>query len=248
MLFIMVCGGSGSEWRLQSDLMDDSIPSNDKDLLTAVPLFPLPNVVLFPHAVLPLHIFEERYKTMTAEALTGRRQIAMALLRPGWEKSYYGKPQIDPIVCVGTIVTHEQLPDGKYNLLLQGHTRARIIDELPGGDRMYRVARLEPLREIPVLEIDLGPQRQRLIELFSTDPLAGVGLASQFRKLLASPWPTPDIVDLAAFSYFEDALLKQSLLAELDVRRRVDRAVSELESLSLRIHPVQSSLHPPSMN
>src|SRR5689334_24875244 len=81
--------------------------------LSAVPLFPLPNVVLFPRAILPLHIFEERYKAMTADALQGDRVIAMAMLKPGWEKNYYGTPPIDPIVCVGSIWSHERLPDGK---------------------------------------------------------------------------------------------------------------------------------------
>src|SRR3954468_13652401 len=90
--------------------------------LSAVPLFPLPNIVLFPRAVLPLHIFEERYRHMTADALAGNKRVAMALLKPGWEKSYYGKPTIDPVVCVGQIVSHEKLPDGKYNFLLQGRT------------------------------------------------------------------------------------------------------------------------------
>src|SRR5580765_8502459 len=93
--------------------------------LSHVPLFPLPNVVLFPRAVLPLHVFEERYKAMTAQALSGDRRIAMALLKPGWEKSYYSRPAIEPVVCVGTILTHEKLPDGKYNFFLQGTARAR---------------------------------------------------------------------------------------------------------------------------
>src|SRR6266576_1072629 len=116
-----------------------SIPAGS---LAAVPLFPLPNVVLFPRAVLPLHVFEERYKAMTADALRGDRQIAMALLRPGWERDYYHKPAIERVVCIGTILTHERLPDGKYNFLLQGHTRARLVREL--GDRSYRLAELEP--------------------------------------------------------------------------------------------------------
>src|SRR5882724_907350 len=102
---------------------------NGHDRCLAVPLFPLPNVVLFPRAVLPLHIFEERYKAMTADVLDGDKQIAMALLRPGWEKNYYGKPSIEPVVCVGTIVSHERLADGKYNFLLQGHSRALIEQE-----------------------------------------------------------------------------------------------------------------------
>ncbi len=85
-----------------------------------VPLFPLPNVVLFPRAVLPLHVFEQRYREMTTDALKGDRLIAMALLRPGWEQNYYSRPAIEPVVCVGQILTHEKLADGKYNFLLQG--------------------------------------------------------------------------------------------------------------------------------
>src|SRR5580765_2246057 len=115
--------------------------------LSHVPLFPLPNVVLFPRAVLPLHIFEQRYKQMTADVLGGDRQIAMALLRPGWEKCYYARPTIESAVCTGTILSHEKLPDGTYNFLLQGTSRARIVRELPRQDLPYRVAELEPLEE-----------------------------------------------------------------------------------------------------
>src|SRR5437762_13434668 len=112
--------------------------------LSAVPLFPLPSVVLFPRAVLPLHIFEERYKAMTADALRARRRIAMALLKPGWERDYYQRPAIEPVVCVGMIVSHERLSDGKYNFLLQGQVRARIVRELATA-APYRLAELEPL-------------------------------------------------------------------------------------------------------
>src|SRR5688572_28999827 len=127
--------------------------------LSCVPLFPLPNVVLFPRAVLPLHIFEERYKTMTVDAVAGDRQVAMALLMPGWEKNYYHRPTIEPVVCVGTILSHEKLPDGKYNFLLQGHTRARIVREV--GDKAYRMAQLEPVAEVNDLEADLADERRR---------------------------------------------------------------------------------------
>src|SRR2546421_8662992 len=170
---------------------------------SAVPLFPLPNVVLFPRAILPLHIFEERYKTMTADALRGRRQIAMALLRPGWEKSYYGAPEIEPIVCVGSILSHERLPDGKYNFLLQGQTRARIVSEI-GGDLPYRVAQLQPLVETKVLEIDLSAARQRLETFFGSPRAGGLGIAQQFRQMLSSPLATADIADLIAFNLLED--------------------------------------------
>src|SRR5439155_23909795 len=69
--------------------------------LSRVALFPLPGVVLFPRAVLPLHIFEQRYRAMTADALVGDKLIVMALLRPGWQKSYYGRAEIEPVVCIG---------------------------------------------------------------------------------------------------------------------------------------------------
>src|SRR5687767_7158030 len=107
----------------------------------AVPLFPLPSVVLFPRAVLPLHIFEDRYRAMTADALAGDKVVAMALLKAGWEKSYYGRPAIEPVVCVGKILSHEKLPDGKYNFLLQGVQRARVIRENGAGGGTAAAAR-----------------------------------------------------------------------------------------------------------
>src|SRR5260221_12416732 len=105
---------------LQWHMLDPTFRPRD---LSAVPLFPLPNVVLFPRAILPLHIFEERYKTMTADALCGDRLIAMALLRPGWEKSYYQRPAIEPVVCLGKIVIHERIGSGKYDFLFEGRLR-----------------------------------------------------------------------------------------------------------------------------
>src|ERR1700722_8774241 len=105
----------------RSDMTDDACYA---------PLFPLPNVVLLPRAVLPLHIFEERYKAMIADALAGGRRIAMCLLKPGWEKNYHAKPAIEQAVCVGRILSAEKLPDEKYNFLLQGEIRGKIVREI----------------------------------------------------------------------------------------------------------------------
>jgi Lon protease-like protein len=192
-----------------------------------VALFPLPDVVLFPRAMLPLHIFEERYKTMTANALAGQRQIAIALLKPGWEQDYYSKPPIEPIVCVGRILASERLVDGKYNLLLQGETRASIVRE--EQTHPFRSARVLPMLQSPVLEIDLTNQRQRLVEMFCAGPMASTLTGNQLRKMLASPLSTSEIADLIAFNVLEDTSLKQSLLAEIDVPRRVARLLSALE-------------------
>src|SRR3954447_19968926 len=144
-------------------------PLDTHPRLSAVALFPLPNVVLFPRAVLPLHIFEERYKQMTSDVLAaGHREIAMALLRGGWGRDYYGGPAIEPVVCVGTILSHERLADGRYNFLLQGHTRARVVSEVVAETSVgpYRVARLEPVEETAEPEAGLADERRRLERLF----------------------------------------------------------------------------------
>jgi uncharacterized protein len=209
-----------------------SIPAGS---LAAVPLFPLPNVVLFPRAVLPLHIFEDRYKAMTADVLAGNRLIAMALLRPGWEKDYYQAPAIEQVVCVGEILSWEQLPDGKYNFLLQGRTRARVISESKW--KGYRVGELTALAESPTLEIDLEQQRSRLIDLFSAAPFGALPIARQFRELLNGPIPTEAIADLAAFNLLEDIPMKQKLLEDMDIPHRIGRIVEELRTVAEHVSP-----------
>jgi Lon protease-like protein len=204
-------------------------PKNEVDL-SAVPLFPLPNVVLFPRAVLPLHIFEERYKAMMADALRGDGQIAMALLKSGWEKNYHGKTGIEPVVCVGKILTHERLPDGRYNFLLQGHTRARLVREIE-TDHTYRVAELEPLVERSAMEIDLDEARRRILGAFECGSLTSTGIGQKFQELLQTSIPTAQIADLIAFHFLENIPLKQSLLAERDVRKRVGRLAESFELL-----------------
>src|SRR5512138_2484886 len=94
-----------------------------------IPLFPLPNVVLFPNVCLPLHIFEPRYREMTADALAGDRIIGMVLLRPGWEGNYEGRPPIYEVGCAGLITHAENLDDGRYNLVLRGMEKFRVLRE-----------------------------------------------------------------------------------------------------------------------
>jgi Lon protease-like protein len=195
-----------------------------------IPLFPLPNVVLFPAAVQPLHIFEERYKAMTADALRGDRRIAMALLRPGWEKSYHDRPAIEPVVCVGRILSAEKLPDGKYNFLLQGEARATVVHEVHDATRPYRVARLARLRESSPDESDLVDSRSRLRRLFVRTSLGLNPVGRKFREVAGSALPTPILADLIAATYLEDVRLKQSLLSEQDVQCRIVRIADELEA------------------
>ena len=114
-------------------------------LPSVIPLFPLPDVVLFPDVDLPLMIYEPRYRTMVADALKGDRVIGMVLLRPGHEAEYEGRPPIYEIGCAGTIAQSQLLPDGRYLIELRGLVKFRIASE--DQSRPYRLARVEPLPE-----------------------------------------------------------------------------------------------------
>src|SRR5437016_1320265 len=115
-------------------------------------LFPLPNVVLFPNVFLPLHVFEPRYREMVADAVATERIIGMVLLRPGWEREYEGRPAVYPIGCSGVITHFERLADGRYNLVLRGLERFRILQE--DHARAYRRAMIEPIPEREAAEED----------------------------------------------------------------------------------------------
>ena len=112
-----------------------------------IPVFPLPNVVLFPNVFLPLHIFEPRYRQMVNDALSGDRIIGMVLLRPGWDDDYEGRPAIYPVGCAGLITHAERLGDGRYNIVLQGLEKFRVLDE--DHSRPYRLARVDSIAEVP---------------------------------------------------------------------------------------------------
>ena len=114
-------------------------------LPSEIPIFPLPNVVLFPNVFLPLHIFEPRYRQMVADALTGDRIIGMVLLRPGWEGNYEGRPAVYPIGCAGLITHAERLSHGRFNIVLQGLEKFRVLDE--DDSHRYRLARIGNLPE-----------------------------------------------------------------------------------------------------
>ena len=129
-----------------------------------VPVFPLPGVVLFPGARLPLHVFELRYRTMVRDALSGERVIALALLLPGWERDYHGSPEFHPLACLARIDEVSWLPDDCYNLELLGLVRARLgraVREFP-----YRAVRAQTLPQEPFSEDDalIQLERRALVE------------------------------------------------------------------------------------
>jgi len=131
-----------------------------------VPVFPVPGIVLFPHALVPLHVFELRYRTMVRDALSGQRVIALALLKPGWENEAHGCPEFHSLGCLARFEEVLWLPDDCYDLTLLGLSRVRLgrlAREYP-----YRAARVELLPEEPYAEDDplVASERHALLETY----------------------------------------------------------------------------------
>jgi Lon protease-like protein len=193
-------------------------------------LFPLPNLVLFPRVAQPLHIFEPRYRQMLADALEADRLIAMALLRPGWEAEYEQKPPIYPVVCLGRVHHEQRLPDGRYNLLLQGLGRARILEEVI-TDLLYRIVRVELLEDEPVpLEMREQALHQQLAQKVAPFFSVNAQAEEQVQKLLHSDLPLGALCDIFSFALPLPLELKQQLLAEVRVEERVRLLLANLGS------------------
>ena len=194
----------------------------------SIPLFPLPNVVLFPNVFLPLHIFEPRYREMVADALKGDRIIGMALLRPGYEANYEGRPPVYEIGCAGVITHSQPLADGRYDIVLRGLEKFRIRSE--DNSRAYRLGEVQALSEvIPPDEITpLRHQRQRLEAV----------LAAAVERVRAEPKfppsvPDEDLVNALA-QYLDLEILEHQALLECDGVLARCRALIEL--LEIKIH------------
>ena len=167
-----------------------------------VRLFPLPNVVLFPGVVQALHIFEPRYKMMVEEAIAGDQLIAMAMVKPTQLSTAGDRPALFDTICIGRIMTHTQLDDGRYNLLLAGVRRARILEEV-NFELDFRKARVELLADSDSEESEerLQNMRQQVVDQFlemlpSQSHLDRASLDS----LLESDVGTGQLVDLICYS------------------------------------------------
>jgi len=194
-----------------------------------LPLFPLPNVVLFPGVPLPLHIFEPRYRSMVADALAADRRIGMVLLQPGrWEPDYEGRPPIYPIGCSGVIANASRLDDGRYNIVLRGLDRIRILAE--DDDRAYRRATVELLPDRPLDAADseaLTALRIRLADLIGLHAAAEAGVETAATPLLSMP--DAEFVHTLAQGLDLEPLEKQALLERESVLLRAQSLADLLE-------------------
>jgi Lon protease-like protein len=191
------------------------------DFSEPIGLFALPQVLVLPHATVPLHMFEPRYRALVRDAVAGPGLFASATYAKTRGRMHDGdESPLRACVCVGRIVQHQQLPDGRYHLLLQGLCRARIDRELPLHDEGYRRAMLEPLGQAEPSEIQLDDGRERLeamLEDPALDDLAGV---RQVRQWVKATTPTATLVDLLALALCRDGEQRYAMLCQSDADAR----------------------------
>lgn len=209
-----------------------------------VPVFPLPEVVLFPRAILPLHIFEPRYREMMADALAGDRVISVALLKPGFEPLYYTRrAPIHPVICVGKILESEQVKDGNYNLLLRGVVRANIVDELP--DRTYRQVRIEPVETFCSGDDARSSElREQLFSAIRGNPAVDPELRRQWLRLREAELDLDELTDLLAAGVPAEAELRQCLLDEADASARAALLLDQLRTLGAIARQQRRAMRP----
>jgi ATP-dependent Lon protease len=215
-----------------------------------VRLFPLPNVVLFPRVIQPLHIFEPRYKQMVEDALDDNGLIALCLLRPS---AGFGANNVAPIfseICIGKIIQEERFPDGRFNLLLQGVSRAKIIKEVNDG-KLYRTAKVEILDDVPLASEENANRirtklLKRMTKWFTQQPSA----KAQLDRLVQSDLSLGNLCDVFSFALPLSVDLKILLLQLVNIEDRAMLLLEVIEQMTPEItkpqaSPIASKKYPP---
>jgi hypothetical protein len=190
-----------------------------------LPLFPLPNIVFFPHTRLPLHVFEPRYREMVRDALESDSRFGIVLLRPGWESDYFGAPEVYECGTIGTIEQAVPLDDGRFNIVVRGDVRFRIVDEVSRVP--YRTARV-----IAEPEVSRPPDQAYARREWLAD------VSRQYLHYLPDQAAVPEI-ETVSLDALTNALImslnldveeKQKLLELSDVLARAEEIGGELSS------------------
>ncbi len=196
---------------------------------SCVGLFPLPNVVLLPHQLLPLHVFESRYRALVADALESGRLIGIPQLEPGFEADCDGAPSVKPVFGVGEIHQHQRLPDGRYYVIVRGLARVRLLREHQATP--FRTAEVELLEDLPSLS-NLAPLRAEVTaageRLLSHLEPSARRLSKLARSLVCDAAGS----DYLAADLIHDPDERQALLEQRDPAARLSRLLEVLGGLA----------------
>jgi Lon protease-like protein len=222
--------------------LDPHLTPPDPATLAALPIFPLPNCVLLPGGLLPLHVFEPRYRELTRDCLASHQYMAIARLRPGYQTAYHGRPPVYERCGVGRIICSEELPDGRFALLLRGVARVEITRELP-ADRAYRLVEAQLLADAAVDRAETGDCHRRLISL--CDRLAEVleQGGPQLRDLVRTFDDPGACADAISAALVMDADARQALLEALDPLERLQRTLGHVSHLLCELAPCNDTVN-----
>jgi uncharacterized protein len=202
--------------------------------LRHLPVFPLPDVVMFPHALLPLHIFEPRYRKLTRDALAGNRLMGLALLIED-EVAGDPPPRFAPILGVGEIVMAQELPDGRYNLVLRGRTRVRFQRELETSEPYRLITAVELPDEGPGPGVELGDAEATLRSLIFglADALPEGG--ELLKQVVSAQTSAAELVNVVAAALVADTGSRQRLLETTDILERIEVVSNEVAAVTARV-------------
>ena len=205
------------------------------EALERLPMFPLPGVVLFPHALLPLHIFEERYKKMARDLLASHRHLSVALLESPADAVRTDNPPVRPIMGVGEVVMAHELPDGRFNLVVRGRARIELQRELL-TDEPYRLIAGQVRQDLPVrnpAELADADQSLRALVGRLADNIPEGG--ELLRQVVASQATPHELADVLAAALVVDLHKRQRLLENRDLMKRIERVTAEVVTMTGRI-------------
>ena len=198
-----------------------------------IPLFPL-HTVLCPGIVLPLHIFEDRYRAMVRDVLNGERYLAMGFISPdaGADEE---RPAVAAIAGVGEVVMAHELPDGRFNLIVRGRARVRIDREL-ASDLPYRLVTATVLPDTTAGDADeLRDAEQALRALIGQLADAIPDGSEPLREVVGGAQTPTELADVIASELIPNAALRQQLLETLDVGKRIERIAAEVVAMTARL-------------
>jgi Lon protease-like protein len=198
-------------------------------------MFPLPGVVLFPRALLPLHIFEERYKKMARDLLSSHRHLAVAMLESPEDAMNPGRPAVRPIMGMGEVIVAHELPDGRFNVVLRGRARVHMDEEI-ASDEPYRMIVASLRTDLPVADVremlDADQSLRALVGRLAENIPDGGEL---LRQVVASQSAPAELADVLAAALIVDPHKRQRLLEIRDGLRRIELVTAEIVAMTNRI-------------
>ncbi|MFL5310929.1 MAG: LON peptidase substrate-binding domain-containing protein [Myxococcales bacterium] len=210
--------------------------------LHRLPIFPLPGAVLLPHALIPLHVFEPRYRKMVRDCQSGAGVLALANIPGEALRAGRNPPRVLPVIGAGILARVDPLPDGRSNIVLRGVRRARIVEELPTQEP-YRLVRAEALDEAPAeaVALDRSAQqlRQLVLALCARHPGAAATALAQMAGSTASPG---DLADAVGAMIIESPHERQRLLETASAEDRLRRVAEHLAATLAGSQPGHGTL------